>query len=145
MSALLLYMLSHDIQDAPGRPHCCDLEPDFTLSSSVPDSGPNVVPELFCEFGQGPKPWLDNVQGQRNLLDHYRGEWAKCPEVALSWQRSRTGPPWPSLILSPACSLPLYSVALPEVATLSECSYLPTSPSTSQPPLFDFYPMMCLY
>nr|XP_020029004.1 zinc finger protein 862-like [Castor canadensis] len=67
---------------------------DFCGSDKlVAPLGPNVVPELFCEFGQGPKPWLDIVQGQRNLLDHYRGEWAKCPEVALSWQRSRTGPP----------------------------------------------------
>ncbi|XP_073917099.1 zinc finger protein 862 isoform X2 [Castor canadensis] len=48
---------------------------DFCGSDKlVAPLGPNVVPELFCEFGQGPKPWLDNVQGQRNLLDHYRGK-----------------------------------------------------------------------
>ncbi|XP_062048802.1 zinc finger protein 862 isoform X1 [Lepus europaeus] len=37
--------------------------------------GPTVAnPKLFYKFGQGPEPWLGDVQGQRSLLDHHPGK-----------------------------------------------------------------------
>nr|XP_012641540.1 zinc finger protein 862 isoform X6 [Microcebus murinus]XP_012641541.1 zinc finger protein 862 isoform X6 [Microcebus murinus] len=37
--------------------------------------GPTVAnPELFYKFGQGPEPWLGNVQDQRSLLDRHPGK-----------------------------------------------------------------------
>lgn len=41
----------------------------------VPNSGQTAAnPELFCGFGQGTKPWLGSMQGQRNLLNRHPGE-----------------------------------------------------------------------
>ncbi|XP_045421023.1 zinc finger protein 862 isoform X2 [Lemur catta] len=37
--------------------------------------GPTVAnPDVFCKFGQGPEPWLGNVQDQRSLLDRHPGK-----------------------------------------------------------------------
>lgn len=53
--------------------------------------GPTVAnPELFYKFGQGPEPWLGDVQGQRSLLDHHPGACGPIPggSVQLRWSRT---------------------------------------------------------
>ncbi|XP_045421024.1 zinc finger protein 862 isoform X3 [Lemur catta] len=64
--------------------------------------GPTVAnPDVFCKFGQGPEPWLGNVQDQRSLLDRHPGPAAAKPDLisklerrAAPWIKDPNGPKW---------------------------------------------------
>lgn len=108
------------------------LEHSLIQFSLVPDPGPTAAnPELLCKFEQEPEPWLEDIQGQRSLLEHHPGECGPAPGGRAQPARDPAAglslPVFCPCVCSRCCSslnIPACSPASPYHSTTSHLPFL---------------------
>lgn len=111
------------------------LEHSLIQLSLVPDPGPTAAnPELLCKFEQEPEPWLEDIQGQRSLLEHHPGECGPAPGGRAQPARDPTA----GLSLPVFCPCVQSVLLFPEHTCLLPC--IPVSFYNVSSPFLDFCP-----